>query len=174
MYISRLVPEDFSAETVSDLIFGAHQMREARWNNSLSHKKRLIHWSQPFCFFALCFKTVGEKWIRNKAINRKAEFLATGKAIFWSSPGWITVNYYTQMGISDMLNGCHTHNFQPVHHWDAQDLSCMHVITLEHMKTLVNVSQCVQSRKKICQSCTSQKMSRCFGCLSALQQWSAK
>ena len=52
----------------------------------------------------------------------------------------------------------HAPNLWPVHHWDAQDLSWMHLISLARIEALVSVSWRVKSQKRYVQkSSTSQE-----------------
>ena len=58
---------------------------------------------------------------------------------------WTSVKYYTQICIWCTKWMPYTPYFWRVHHQAAQDLSCMHLMSIVHIKTLVSASQRFES-----------------------------
>ena len=119
-------------------------------------------------------------------------------AIFFISPSETQAGHHRptrkKAGIDKQINQCsflrtnvrlwhakwmsYAPNLWPVHHWDAQDLSCAHfdLTSLQRITTLVSAWQQAEHWKSLCKCCVSCGKQLCwwFGCLIAPQHWSAK
>lgn len=86
----------------------------------------------------------------------------------------LSVNYYQQMCVSHALNGCHMHHMHMrCTVFEPYVFTCLDLISLQHIKTSDHSKS---SMRSLCKSCVNRRtwFYQCFGCLLALQQWSAK